>query len=126
MRTSTVSEREEFIASTRETMPPASGQGVIPHVKDAITGKRKHNAIGNSVPTSNKRVPPVNTQGIIRQVDNKAPLSLSITITRPGGDISFDAWEAIATWMRDHTLMSAFGLERGDAEFQLHAQGVAR
>lgn len=69
------------------------------------------------------------TEHVHHQPPTRTPqpvFSLSVTIINPGDDLPLDAWHALEEWMDNNILSGAFGLERGDSEHNLHAQGVVR
>eukprot|EP00798_Chlamydomonas_sp_ICE-L_P003167 gene3167-13180_t len=59
-------------------------------------------------------------------IDKRILLTLSVTITDPGVDLPLPTWNGLCSWLVPNTIQAAFGLERGNVEHNLHAQGVVR
>ena len=81
-----------------------------------------------SVPNGTEHLPPVTSPAPAQPAveDKKELLVLSVTIINPGADLPLPTWHLIGEWMSSNTAAGAFGLERGDAENNAHAQGIIK
>ena len=58
--------------------------------------------------------------------DKKVLLVLSVTVINPGTDLTLPTWNSVGEWLGTNAITGAFGLERGEAENNAHAQGVIK
>ncbi len=99
-------ERHQYIAS----LPPLPTDNVAANAEDdAADGMTPNGA------TDTRATP-----------DKATLLTLSVTVINPADDLPLVVWDELSTWLQTHTISGAFGLERGDTEHQLHAQGVIK